>query len=439
MNIYFHIDELNRDAIIASVLEKKFTQKGHNFIFGNRTSNPLLNLFHDAFDIIVMPRPHFLYDNWGSDCLSWNSKFVMLSAENLGIICKDHHVMARTILEDTYFNNDQRFTDKIDAFCLWGEKQLQAIKDYAYTLQEKCHVIGHPRHDISCKNFSLTKYTKKKIGFITRANSINDYFGRSLLESFQTLFDDHFQYEYINKITGEKLISKRPGARPVENAVVQCIDVENSLNIIKIFEKKGYEVTIRCHPKEDLLEWKKLFDKCSIKAEIADNNLPITEWLKSVRIIIGPPSTAFYDAVMSGVEPISISNLDERRKKCIGELWEDNNRLMDHIYKPQNIEELVNYVESKSSFNISSEIKDILKSEANYPECKHSLRVFVSVCENLTLIKSKRRVSLILFYLARWFYTKAWTFKNLIIKRKETSASFAMSNKTILYIRNFTK
>ena len=69
----------------------------------NRVSNRLLKYFHSSFDVIVVPRPHVLYDNWGEDWLSWNLRFVTLSTESLGIICKDHHVMASTLLEKEYF------------------------------------------------------------------------------------------------------------------------------------------------------------------------------------------------------------------------------------------------------------------------------------------------------------------------------------------------
>ena len=50
MNVYFHIDELARDAIVASSLKKHF--KGHNLIYGNRFStNFLLPKFYHLFSM----------------------------------------------------------------------------------------------------------------------------------------------------------------------------------------------------------------------------------------------------------------------------------------------------------------------------------------------------------------------------------------------------
>jgi hypothetical protein len=125
------IDELNRDAVVASALKKKFAEKGHYLVYGNRASNRLLKYFHGAFDVIVFPRPHLIYDNWGEDWLTWKARFVTLSTENVGIICKDHQVMAKTLLEREYFEGDRKYVERIDAFCFWGSKQLQAVKDFA--------------------------------------------------------------------------------------------------------------------------------------------------------------------------------------------------------------------------------------------------------------------------------------------------------------------
>ena len=57
MKYLFLIDELKRDAVVASALKKKFDKKGHMLVYGNRVSNRLLKYFHSSFDVIVVPRP----------------------------------------------------------------------------------------------------------------------------------------------------------------------------------------------------------------------------------------------------------------------------------------------------------------------------------------------------------------------------------------------
>lgn len=439
MNIYFHIDELNRDAVVASALKKKFAQIGHNLIYGNRATGRLLKYLHNAFDVIVVPRPHMLYDNWKDDWMSWDTRFVMLSSESLGIICKDHQVMARTLLEKGYFEGNRKYVDRIDAFCLWGSKQLQAVKDYAEDVSHKCHVVGHPRHDTSCVNnlrVSTTeaRQTKKFIGVITRAVALNDYFKRSSLDGYTTLFDDHFQYEFFNKTTGEKLPSKRPGVRPSDTLVVQAIDAENTLKIISRLLSAGYEVSVRVHPKENAGVWKDLLMRCNLGAEVSNSRLPIANWIKGIDYLVGPPSTCFYDAVMLGVTPISISEIDSRRKESVGELWEENNRLMEHIYKPNTIDDLINYIKSETRNFNGNEILNILKEEADFPACGSALTKVVGVCTSKISIPKNRNLFLMLFVFSRYIFFKIWRVRNKFIGREENSALFAMCREETQFI-----
>ena len=158
---------------------------------------------------------------------------------------------------------------------------------------------------------------------------MNDYFSRPSLITFETLFDDHHQYAFFNKKTGEKLSSRRPGAQPLNNLISQAIDAESTLRVIRCLEDLGYEITFRPHPKEDIETWKYLFIKSGIKTAISDEaDQPFADWLKDVKYIVGPPSTSFYDALMLGVTPISLSSIDARRKDYVDDLWEDNNHLM---------------------------------------------------------------------------------------------------------------
>jgi len=440
MNIYFHIDELNRDAIVASALKLKFAEKGHKLIYGNRVGNRLLKYFHGVFDIILMPRPHMLYDNWGDDWINWDAKFIMLSTESVGIICKDHHVMARTLLEKDYFEGEKKYINRIDAFCFWGRKQLQSVKDFADEISFKCHVVGHPRHDSYClkQNFKqINKIRKKsKIGIITRAVALNDYFDRSPLEAYSVLFNDHFKYEFYNRETGEKLISKRTQTEPASVLVVQAIDIENTLKVVKKLNENGYDISIRIHPKERVSNWKKLFKSCNLNVEISDEKMPISNWILEVDYVIGPPSTSFYDALMLGKTPISIENLDPRRKASIGELWEDNNRLMHYIYKPDSIEKLVDFINQSNVTEINNEISLILGEEADFPNCAESLDKICQICIETVLSPKNKKITLFIFLVVRQLFFKLWRIKNSLVKRRENSAMFILGKSESEFINN---
>jgi hypothetical protein len=444
MNVYFHIDELNRDAVVASALRRKFARNGHNLVYGNRLTTRLLKYHHDAFDVLVFPRPHFLSDYWGDHWLTWDSKVVMLSTESLGVICKDHHVMARTLLEKEYFEGRRQYVERIDAFCLWGAKQLQAVVDYAEEVSDKCYIVGHPRHDSSCVMNGMGEADErppgtKAIGIITRAVALNDYFGRSPLDGFTTLFDDHFQYEFLNKETGEGLPSKRPGAKPGDVLLVQAIDVENTLKIIQRLTTEGHRVTVRVHPKEKSGVWKDLLTRCNLRAEVSDGRIPIAHWLKGMDYLIGPPSTSFYDAAMLGVTPISICNLDARRKTSIGELWEETNRLMEHVLKPDSIEKIIQIIDEDAAEMFSTEVKMILREEADFPASGTSLDKVVTICAENVSEGRRRGVSLMWFKVSQFGLNVAWKMKNRVIGREENSATFAMSSEKVRFIDSLTR
>ena len=443
MIIYFHIDELNRDSIVASALRQKFKSNGDTLIYGNRLISRLLKIFHPLFDIIIVPRPHFLYDLWGNNYHNWGSKFIMLSTESLGIICSDYKVMARTLLEKGYFEDDRSVVNRIDAFCVWGTRQLEAISKYAEDQYHKFHVVGHPRHDNLCtleENTSKKNTPRKRIGIITRSVSINDYQGRSTLDAFSTILDDHFQYEYYNKNTGDKLKSKRPGAYPAENVAVTALDTALLIKIIsRLNNENDIELFLRPHPKEDITAWQKIFIRNNIKIEIAVPFEPITHWLKKIDFLIGPPSTSFYDAIMQGVFPISINSIDKRREIFIGELWEDNNRLMPGIIQPLSIDEILEIINNKGSYEPCSDTIKVLNEEADFSNCLNSLDKVVKVCNSLYPQSPKTSNFIFIFIFSKHLFLIIWKLRNLIFNIKPNSSYFPLDIKIVDNINRLVK
>ena len=284
----------------------------------------------------------------------------------------------------------------------------------------------------------MNQSKKKTIGVITRSVVLNDYFGRSALDTFTTLFDDHFQYEYFNKKTGDKLISKRPAARPADAVIVQAIDTENTLKVVYALVKDGYHVSLRVHPKENQDTWESLLTQSGVDVQIADSKLPIAHWLVNFDYVVGPPSTSFYDAVMLGITPICINNLNPRRKDSIDELWEDNNNLMPFLYKPESIEHLLEYIKNGSSNIASKEILDVLSEEADFPLCTNSLDKVVEICLRSVKLDKKRKLFLASFLFVSPIFMIVWSKKNRWINRNENSAMFSMGKKQVKFIDSLT-
>jgi hypothetical protein len=234
------------------------------------------------------------------------------------------------------------------------------------------------------------------------------------------------------------LKSKRNGAYPAENVAVTALDTGAIIKIISCLKSDNYELFFRPHPKEDIEVWRKIFSPHNIRLTFADPFEPITHWLGNVDFLIGPPSTSFYDAVMCGVRPISINALDIRRNKFIGELWEDNNRLMDEIDQPETIDEIIQILNESQMFYPSSRMNQILKEEADFPECKDSLDKVVSVCYSLYSKIPRNSIFLFCFLFSKFFFQILWKIRNGFFNKRTSSSYFALDLKTINKINRLT-
>ena len=81
--IYFHIDELSRDAIVASALCRRFDSAEYNVCLGNRHTTALLKgklrIFQNIFDIMIFPRV-----GWFEKLDDFRGRRVILYTESLG-------------------------------------------------------------------------------------------------------------------------------------------------------------------------------------------------------------------------------------------------------------------------------------------------------------------------------------------------------------------
>lgn len=436
MIVYFFIDELNRDSITANLLESRLQKKKHSIVFGNRTSIHFLKYFHSYFDVIIIPRIDFLTQHFGDSWLLWKSKIVTLSNESIGIIAENTPLCAKTALEKDFFEGKEKYTNRIDLFALWGNMQFNSIKKFAPKYKKKLLVIGHPRYD----SFKLEKYKrfnkKKVIGIITRFNAINDYYGRSIIDFFSLNFKPT-KYEYFNPVKKKGLLYKR---NQIDNAVVQqTIDLKNILQIISGLNKKNFRIIIRAHPKEKKFQIEKIVNKISKNIFIHNDQLPIQDFLGKIDYLIGPPSTVFYESIFFKLKPISICSLEKKRRFFVPELGEDNNKLMNYVYKPKSIKELLGLIEKKISFKMNKKINNILKNELNYPDCINSLDKLVSKFEEMNSSRNNRIFILFTYRFCCEIYFFLWKLRNFFIKRKMHSAYFPLNFKILNFIKNLNK
>ena len=130
-NVYFHIDELGRDAITASALKKAFAEHDINLVYGNRVyTKRVLEHFAFAFDIIILPRPMFLYDFKNIDRNM--PPIMILFTESVGRVVEESNdkFTLFSLLDSPYMEGDTRYIDKITSFLLWGESAKKRINKY---------------------------------------------------------------------------------------------------------------------------------------------------------------------------------------------------------------------------------------------------------------------------------------------------------------------
>ena len=454
MNIYFHIDEFNRDAVVASALKAMAKTKGWRVVLGNRQLGLLLPKFEKYFDIVVLPKPTFFKSFFELESVPFlESNYVMLYTEQIGIMTsKDFPQLAlRQMLDKEFMSGDSRCVDKVAAFCFWSNQAKRIVTDYFPDLSTRSHVVGHPRHD-SHSNPILRKseYSRNnEIGILTRAVLLNDYFGRNPLENiFENLNNVRRGgiVEYQNNTDGSQFISQIRGVNPKNDIFLEAIDFENMSLLIEEFRKRNYKINLKLHPKEDSSLYRKLFGGPSPSLSIAPSNQPFANWVQGQKFLIGPPSTSFYDAYLSGVLPISTSELNQERKRFVSAMYEDNNQLMKYVHKPKSISELLDFVENLTEEKYTEmverpEVLEVLGEEVNFPFHRESLNKLINIFENLHDEKRpsfKRRFGILRFILSANLISEI-RFPYFLIKQKLFSVELLNSANFVMNTHNRKK
>ena len=443
LNIYFHIDELARDAVVASALKKELESRGHKLTYGNRMSTArLLEKFMPSFDVVIIPRPTFMN---AFKSLNENSKYppiVILFSESVGSVVdlNNDKLTLFGVLDQPFMDGDCPYFKHIAAFLLWGDTTLNRIKKYYPDIVDKFAVVGHPRHNEKCTKFTIAepKNEKIRVGFITRQTTLNDFAGRKPIDTITYSSLRFYRYYYYNKKTGDFLHNKSNNA--IDEVYIEASDIDVMLKIINSLDRDKYEVFLRVHPREDRHTWIDLVEKHKINVKFADWRIPFAHWAKSMDYVVGSASTSFFDCCMLGIKPISIQNINPVYYEHLkGSYAEEYSSLTEHIDKPDSIDSLLELIKDKSdSFVPSEEIRAILSLETDYPNCKSSISKIVDKCLALAEANDKNQlakyVNLILFNFSFRLLTGVMPVVRWFQRRPEQSSTFFMTRKNIRFI-----
>jgi len=435
--VYFHIDELSRDSVVASALKLHFRMKDVELVYGNRAiTTSILDRYKHAFDAIIIPKQQFLHNF--KNYTKIKSKIYCLYTESIGVQMMHHKLASYVLLGPDFSNGNTNLVDKIDGMFLWSSKSLDVVKKVYPDAIKKAHVIGHPRHDSACLiDEKSGKDSVITVGLLTRFSLLNDFSNRAAINSFVSYTDDTVKYLYQNKKTGESFV-KSDERSDIENDIfLEASDIKILFQVIGALSKsnssKKIEIQLRAHPRERRQAWSDVIGQLKglgiHNITLSNWDLPFAHWANDLDYIVGTASTTVYESFLLGVTAISTGNIDKRRVEFIPELSEDDNPMMKHVFKPNSIKELVDIIESEKKSDLTQHVKDILKNEVNFPNQDKSLKVLASiVSEQINSSKfSSSYASYILYKMHNVINNfRPVFFKKLGIYNDEQSATFIL-------------
>lgn len=146
-SIYFHIDELARDAVVASNLRRIFGPDVE-LVYGNRQTSAWLDQSGRAFDLCIMPSVDFLATYWPEPKRMLQT--VILPAEQImnSRAASNDRIVAKFL--GSYPDKMRPWVERVSVFLFWGPGAMAAVLELRPDLEPKCHVVGHPRFDYRC-------------------------------------------------------------------------------------------------------------------------------------------------------------------------------------------------------------------------------------------------------------------------------------------------
>jgi hypothetical protein len=442
MNVYFHIDEIGRDAVIASALKKEFKKNGAKLFYGNRLyTYRLLKYFLHMFDVIILPRPMFLdsIDGANGDL----PKIVVLPTEAIGRVSleENYKLALCNIFDKPFMSGDTKYVNKVSRFLLWGKSTLFPVEKYKPELLDKVYVVGHPRYDAACF-FDKNKIKRDEeiinVGMITRQGMLNDFLQRSVISCvLDYAAQEGVQYEYYNEETDDCLESQ--AGSPIDRAYLEASDIAIIIELIqKLNKHDNVRLFLKVHPREDRGVWEGFFSKHNLIVELAEWRTPYMHWVSHLDYVIGSASTTFYDSYVAGVQPICTSKIDKLRLAHLHDGAEEFNALMEFVPQPESVDEVVSTIVSNSkAFVMGEGIKEVLNKETNYPLSKSSISNIADQCILLTE-DNKKKNSLV----DEWFFhvfgkilnVVFYAYRRLYKKMSEQGSTFLLNKKNREYI-----
>ncbi len=377
MFVYFHIDELSRDAIVASALRDKLKETGDTLIYGNRFCMRLLKHLN-VFDVVILPSiDHYMLCYPDPEKLPEN--VVVMPTEAVGQATG----RLRRINAKYFGTNESKcapWHKSIKFYLLWGNTHLNPFKEFYPEYLKKCEVVGHPRlADVCTRTEDNKKRKKPVVGIISRFSLLNQFDGRSNFASI-------FVGMRVKGVPHAKF-ENSPDHDIEDLFYTEVIDFRILLQVIRALDTERFDIQIRAHPREDRTRWQHLINTNQLKATVSRWDDPFSLWLNDVDIVVSPPSTSFYDIFAHNKRPICIGDIVPKRATHVLSESDDNNEILNFVFRPKSVTELVDAIESGVIPDYSKGVESILDGQTATNIAHSSISNIATVLSNLISTK----------------------------------------------------
>src|SRR5881396_4398622 len=130
-SVYFHIDEVARDAVVAANLRRVLDPFGVRLVYGNRANSEVIRYFRTlpAFDLCIFPS----MDLFRASCPHPDRisiPVILLPAETVGGMSRNLDRIAAKYF-GAYRQECTPWVEKIMAFCVWGPSHRRVFETMA--------------------------------------------------------------------------------------------------------------------------------------------------------------------------------------------------------------------------------------------------------------------------------------------------------------------
>lgn len=435
MLVYFHIDELARDAVVAAALRKDLKQVGGRLVYGNRFTTDYILRYFNVFDAIILPSlRHFLVAF--PDAKNLPSNVFILQTEAIG---QATGTLRR--LNGKYFGDDAEqckpWHEAVKGFLLWGHAHLNPFREFYPSYLSKCRVVGHPRLSSSCqKPIKRVKSDKPVVGFVSRFNILSPFDSRTPFESvcstmkFGKGIFPHFE--------------NSPDKDVEDMFYTEVIDFRVMLEIMMTLDPNKYELAVRPHPRENRMGWMRLAKKLNLNIKISSWDEPFGHWLQGLDFIVTPPSTSLYDAFYHGKTPIVTSEIVPARANHILTESDDNNQILQGVCRPKSVQEVISLIASGHIPFDKKIIELRLLEQVGADVAAHSTKNIINAIsemigsDSVACPNAKKAFSLSFFRFVSLALSYARWFKGLLIRRVEQGCNFNLTMQREKWIDHLT-